>query len=112
MKNTQVKDATRNIRKRIVSYLSICLVIMLGVGAFLATSYMEAGISREASGYFIDHGFKDFELISSLGASEANIEVIRNTDGVSDAEGVMEFEGSLQTGDTKSSVTVLSMTER
>lgn len=112
MKKTQFTDATRNIRKRIVSYLSICLVVMLGVGAFLCTRYMETGIIREAAGYFNDRNFKDFELISSLGASENNIAAIKAVDGVTDAEGVMEYEGSLQKGDYKKNVTVLSRTDR
>ncbi|MBQ3428510.1 MAG: FtsX-like permease family protein [Mogibacterium sp.] len=112
MKKTQLTDALRNIRKRIVSYLSICLVVMLGVGAFLCTRYMETGIIREAAGYYQDRSFKDFELISSLGASDSNIESIKAADGVVDAEGVMEYEGSLQKGDFKKNVTVLSCTER
>ncbi|MBR0468103.1 MAG: hypothetical protein IJJ16_00145 [Mogibacterium sp.] len=112
MKKTQLTDAIRNIRKRIVSFLSICLVIMLGVGAFLCTRYMEAGIINEAAGYFSERELKDFEIISSLGVSENNIEAIKAVDGVVDAEGVMEFEGSLQKGEFKSSVTVLSRTER
>lgn len=112
MKKTQFADAIRNIRKRLVSYLSICLVIMLGVGAFLATRYMEAGIVQEAAGYYSSRNFKDFELISSLGISEKNIETIKAVEGVTDAEGVMEFEGSLSKGEVKSNVTVLSRTTR
>ena len=112
MKKTQLTDAIRNIRKRIVSFLSICLVIMLGVGAFLCTRYMEAGIINEAAGYYSERELKDFEIISSLGVSENNIEAIKAVDGVVDAEGVMEFDGSLQKGEFKSSVTVLSRTER
>ena len=112
MKPTQYKDARRNIRKRLVSYLSICLVIMLGVAAFLTTTYMEAGIIKEAAGYYQDRGFKDFELISSLGVSEKNIETIKSVPGVTDAEGVMQYDGSLRKGDVKGSVTVLSLTER
>ena len=85
---------------------------MLGVGAFLATRYMETGIIREAAGYYSDRNFKDFELLSSLGASENSIEAIKAVDGVVDAEGVMEYDGSLQKGDYKKNVTVLSLTSR
>ena len=112
MKKTQLIDSVRNIRKRIVSYLSICLVIMLGVGAFLTSWYMEAGITNEAAGYYQDRNLKDFELISSLGVSEADLNTVRKVPGVTDAEGAMQFDGSLRKGDLKSSVTVLSVTER
>ena len=112
MKKSQVKDATRNIRKRIVSYLSICLVIMLGVGAFLTTRFMEAGLGREAGAYEIDHNFKNFEMISSLGVSESNLELVKQVDGVLDAEGVMQMTATISKGYSKRTATVLSATER
>lgn len=112
MKKSQVKDATRNIRKRIVSYLSICLVIMLGVGAFLTTRFMEAGLGREAANYEIDHNFKNFEMISSLGVSDTNLELIKQIDGVIDAEGVMQMTATISKGYSKRTATVLSATEK
>ena len=72
---------------------------------------MEAGIVNEAAGYYQDRSLKDFELISSLGVSESNIDKIKEVKGVTDAEGVMQFDGSLRKGDVKSSVTVISLTE-
>ena len=112
MKKQQVKDATRNIKKRIVSYLSICLVIMLGVGAFLTTRFMEAGLSRAAATYEMDHNYKNFEMISSLGVSDSNIELVKQVDGVLDAEGVMQMTATISKGYSKRTVTVLSATER
>jgi putative ABC transport system permease protein len=112
IKKTQLLDARRNIRGRIVSYLSICLVITMGIGAYLTTVYMETGINREAAEYYKDRAFKDFEMISSLGASDANIQAIANTPGVVDAEGVLRFDGSLRSGDQKRNITAISLTER
>ena len=112
MKKSQVKDATRNIKKRIVSYLSICLVIMLGVGAFLTTRFMEAGLGREAATYEMDHNYKNFEMISSLGVSDSNIELVKQVDGVLDAEGVMQMTATISKGYSKRTATVLSATER
>ncbi len=110
MKKTQLTDATRNIRKRIVSYLSICLVIMLGVGAFLATRCMEAGIAHEAAGYYADTRLKDFEIYSSLGATDADIRAAAEIPGVTAAEGAMEFDAFI-TGDSyKGSAKLLSLT--
>lgn len=85
---------------------------MLGIGAFLATRYMEAGIAKEAAGYYRETSLKDFELISSLGVSEDNIKTIKDVPGVTDAEGVMQFDGSLSKGEMKSGVTVISRTQR
>ena len=86
MKPTQRKDAIRNIRKRIVSYLSVGLVIMLGLGGFFTTSYMCEGLGAEASKFYADRDFEDFEIIESLGASEATVSKIVAEDGVIAAE--------------------------
>lgn len=110
MKKTQFKDAIRNIRKRIVSYLSLCLVVMLGLGGMFTTSYMGAGLSEKTDEYYKNHNFKDFEMISSVGISKANIDKIRAIDGVTAAEGVIQTDGSLVAGDAKSKVTVVSLT--
>lgn len=110
MKKTQLKDATRNIRKKIVSYLSICLVIMLGVGAFLATRYMEAGIAHEAAGYYADTKLKDFEIYSSLGATESDIKAAAEIPGVAAAEGAMEFDAVLTGDNYKGNAKLFSLT--
>lgn len=112
MKKTQRKDAFRNIRKRIVSYLSICLVTMLGLGGVFITSYMGAGINAEATRYYNEHGFKNYELLSSMGVADEDVEQIRNTEGVSDAEGVIRTKGSFTKGDLNCNVELISMTER
>ena len=112
MKKTQRKDAARNIRKRIVSYLSICLVIMLGLGGVFTTRYMDAGLVKQASDYYDAHRFKVFDLASSYGISEANLEKIRAADKVIDAEGVIQADGSVSFGNNKRNVTIISLTEK
>ena len=112
MKKTQGKDAFRNIKKRLVSYLSVCLVIMLGLGGLFITRYMGAGINREATNYYNDHGFKNYELISSVGVADADIAQIKETEGVTDAEGVIRTSGALTKGDLNCTVELISMTER
>ena len=51
MKKTQRKDALRNILKRMASYLSVCLVIVLGLGGLLITCFMAAGIEKQGDEY-------------------------------------------------------------
>ena len=112
MKKTQGKDAFRNIRKRIVSYLSICLVIMLGLGGVFITRYMGAGINAEATKYYKDHGFKHFEIISSLGITQDDINQIKEAKGVTDAEGVIRSDATFTKGSLKKNIELISMTER
>ena len=112
MKKTQRKDAFRNIKKRIVSYLSICLVVMLGLGGLFTTSYMCAGLDKKAAEYYDAHNFKNYDFASSYGISEANLEKIKADDRVTDAEGVIQADGSVSFRGQKRNATILSLTEK
>ena len=111
MKKTQRKDAVRNIRKRIVSYLSICLVIMLGLGGLFTTRYMNAGLEKQASDYYDAHNFKVFDMASSYGISDANLKKIKASDSVTAAEGVIQADGSVSFRGNKRNATIISLTE-
>lgn len=110
MKKTQFKDAVRNIGNRKVSFLSLCLVVALGLGALFTTRYMGAGLEEKFSGYYNDRNFKDFEMIASLGVSESNLNKIRSAEGVTAVEGVIQADGTISFGDEKRNVTVISRT--
>ncbi len=112
MKATQRKDAVRNIRKRIVSYLSICLVIMLGLGGLFSTSYMCEGLLDKGMEYYDDRNYEDFEFASSTGISDANLKKIAGVPGVTDVEGVMQADGKLTSGDVKINVVVMTLTDK
>ncbi len=112
MKKTQRKDAVRNIRKRIVSYLSICLVVMLGLGGLFTTRYMGAGLERQATKYYDAHNFKDFDIACSYGISDTNLDKIRSAENVTDAEGAIQAEGSVFFRGQKRNVTIISQTEK
>lgn len=109
MKTTQRKDAVRNIRSKIVSYLSICLVIMLGLGGMLSTRYMCAGILDKGMEYYNERNFEDFEFISSMGISEANLKKIAGVDGVTAVEGIMQADGTITFGDNKRSAVIMTL---
>ena len=111
MKKTQRKDAFRNIKKRIVSFFSLCLVIMLGLGALLTTRYMGAGLESKLAGYYGERSFKNYEMIASLGVSEKSLEKIRQTDGVIAVEGVIQADATISDKGRKINGTVLSETK-
>ena len=90
--------------------MSLCLVVGLGIGALLTTKFMQAGSEQNFIDYYTEHNFKNHELISSLGVSEASLEKIRAVEGVTAAEGVIQADGSIAFGDQKRNAIVLSMT--
>ena len=111
MKKTQRKDAIRNIKKRIVSFLSVCLVVALGLGVLFTTRYTSAGLDKEYSDFFKARNFKNFEMIASLGVSEANLDKIRKVDGVTAAEGIMLADGVVSFDGKNRNAVVSSLTK-
>ena len=99
-------------KKRIVSFLSICIVIALGFGVLFTTRYTSAGLDKEYGNFFRSRNFKDYEMLSSLGAAEENIDRIKETQGVVDAEGAMVINGTVTFDNIRRSAVVCSMTER
>ena len=112
MKKTQWKDTLRNVRKQGVSYLSIIVIAMLAVMAYLGINFASKAISENATRFYQETNFRDVEIISTLLLSEDDLNVIRNTAGVADAESVLQTSGRLVYGDAQQNVDIVSLTER
>ena len=62
MKRTQKKDAVRNILRQKVSYISIIVIAMLAVMAYLGIAYSSDAISAQAARYYDRMHFRDAEV--------------------------------------------------
>ena len=51
MKKTQLTDAKRNIRRQIISYISIVVIALVAVSAYLGIAYPAVALRRGASDY-------------------------------------------------------------
>ena len=120
MKKTQRKDAIRNIRRRIVSYLSISLVIVLGLCGFLTNIFVGAGMDEKAKEYYAERSFKNFEMTSSLGIEEEDLLEISKVEGVGSVEGVIRGDGKIrvvaglngEAGEEPIGAQIISITEK
>ena len=88
MKKTQIKDAVRNIKKQIVSYLSIIFISMLAVLTYLGINYAAAAIKMNSGEFFENRNFRDVEIFSTYLLTEDDLDAIRAVEGVSDVEGM------------------------
>ena len=111
MKKTQLTDALRTIQKRFVSFLSIAFIIMLGTGGFFMTRYSAATLTKNATRFYQNQNFKDYELASSIGVSEADMQALREVEGIDQVEGAEVFDASLVKGSLNVNVTVNSWTD-
>lgn len=112
MKKTQLKDGVRNIRKQIVSYISIILIAMIGVTAFLSIDYSANAMRVNTSEIYNDRNFRDIEIVSTLLFTEEDFEEIKKTEGVADAEAVRYTSAKAAYGEKRESVNVISTTQR
>lgn len=112
MKRTQIKDALRNIRKLQISFWSIVVIAALGVTIFLGVDYAAAALRKNATAYYQNTGFRDVEIVSTMLLSGEDMDVIRNTEGVTDVEGVYMTSAKAVSNDTRMDAYVISVTER
>ncbi len=112
MKQTQRKDAVRNILTQRVSWLSIILISFLGVTSFLGTAYSSAALKYNANLAYEQANFRDMEVLSSVLLTEEDLEAIRNTEGVADAEPVWQVNARAEADGQMKSVSLISRTER
>ena len=112
MKKTQIKDNLRNITKQKVSFISIIVIAALGVAVFLGLDYSAAGMTRNGSAFFNAQHFRDIEMVSTLLFTEQDLEDIRHTEGVADAEAVWQVSAKASSGGDRRDVNVISLTQR
>ncbi len=112
MKKTQIKDGLRNIWKQKVSFLSVIIITMIGVAAFLGIDYTAASLYNNGTAQYDRLHFRDVEVVSTLLLTEQDLADIKNTEGVADAEGVYAVSAKASFGDESGDVTAVSLTER
>ena len=112
MKKTQIKDALRNIKKQYVSFLSIIVIAVLGVAAFLGIVYGVGAIRNIGSDYYNRVNFRDIEAVSTLLFEKEDLEKIRQTEGVADAEAIWTANVKAVSGEERRDACAVSMTER
>ncbi len=112
MKKTQRKDAFQNIRKRIVSFFSILLVIALGVGIYLACRNASVAMRDKGNDFCREVRYCDLEIRSTHGITEDDIKAVKETEGVTDAEGFYKVDLVAAGEKDRTVVHVISETKR
>ena len=74
MKRTLIKDSFREVYKSLDRFISIVLIISLGVGFFAGIKATAPDMKATAHAYYEDQALNDFWLISSMGFEEKDRE--------------------------------------
>ncbi|MCR5842941.1 MAG: hypothetical protein K6G66_03185 [Oscillospiraceae bacterium] len=97
MTKTQFTDAIRNIRKQIIPWISVVVIGMVALIAYLGLVYSGEAIKRAVSAYYQKYNFWDIEISSTLLMTEDDLTALRAVPGVERAEPVWTADISILT---------------
>lgn len=87
MKSALFKDTIREIRKTFGRFISIFGIVLVGVAFFVGVKASAPYMKRSADAYFDRENLFDLKIYSTIGFSDENVEDVRNTEGIKQAEG-------------------------
>lgn len=82
MKKTLWKDSIIEIKNTFKRFLSILLIVLLGVGFFAGIKAASPDMKKTLDTYFDEQDVMDLEIISTLGLTDEDILEFKNTEGV------------------------------
>lgn len=87
MKRALLKDSLKEIRKTYKRFFSIMLMSFLGVGFFAGIRATSPDMKKTIDNYFKENNVYDIELISTLGLTDDDIELLETNEYVSNVLG-------------------------
>ncbi|GKU24829.1 FtsX-like permease family protein [Clostridium folliculivorans] len=92
MKKTFFKNLFRDIRKTLSRFLSIVIIIAIGVSFYAGVRATSPDMKISADSYFNSNNLMDFKLISTLGLTKDDLEEVKKEKGVTAAEGAYSLD--------------------
>lgn len=77
-----IKDTLREIHKSLGRFFSIFAIVAIGVAFFAGVKASAPIMKSTADGYFDDYNLMDIRILSTLGFTEDDVELIREISGV------------------------------
>lgn len=84
MSRTLFKNTLRDIGRTKARFISIMLIIMLGVGFFVGVNSTAPSMYAVVDEFYKDTNLMDFRLISTVGFSKEDVNVVSSMEGVED----------------------------
>lgn len=88
MKTAYFKDSVRKLKSSVFQYISIILIIVLGVAFFVGMNVVSPNMNHTAESYLKDSKIYDINLISTIGFDDKDVEVAKASDKINIAEGI------------------------
>ena len=99
MKTALIKDGLKEIKISYKRFLSILLIVLLGVGFFAGLRATSPDMKKTLDTYFDDLNVMDAQVISTLGLTDDDITSIKNLENVEQVEGSYQTDATVTIGD-------------
>lgn len=93
MKKTFFKNLFRDIRKTLSRFLSIVIIIAIGVAFYAGVRAASPDMKKSGDYYFDETKLMDFKLASTLGITKDNVSQIKNIKGIKNIYGSKSVDG-------------------
>lgn len=96
MKRTFFKNLFRDIKKTFSRFLSIIIIIALGVAFYSGVRATSPDMKKSADFYLEQTEFMDFKLISTMGLTNDDLEELKKEEFVKKVEGAYSIDGIVE----------------
>ena len=86
------KKMIRDIKKNLSQFITIFLMVMIGVMAYSGIKAYMDGMSESANKFYLENNLQDLNVMGSF--SDSDLEKIKNIAGIVDAEGKLALTGT------------------
>ena len=111
MKRALMKDTVKEITHNFKRFISILLIVLLGVGFFAGIKATSPDMKKTIDNYFDDQGVMDIQVLSTLGLTQKDIEELQKVDGVTQVEGIYETDAIVNSGEKEVVVKLMALQE-
>ena len=111
MKKTLIKDSIREIKNTFKRFLSILLIVFLGVGFFAGVKATSPDMEKTIDKYFDDTNTYDIEVLSTLGLKDEDIEEMKKIDRIESIEPSYSVDALVHTESKEIVIKMQSMPE-
>lgn len=111
MKKSLLKDSIREIKNTYKRFLSILLIVLLGVGFFAGIRATSPDMKDSVDTYFDDQNMMDIQVMSTLGLTDDDIIALSQIEGVKQVVPTYSFDASVKVEEKDIVVKVSAMPE-
>jgi putative ABC transport system permease protein len=96
MKKTFLKNLNRDIKKTLSRFLSIVIIIAIGVAFYAGVRATSPDMKMSGDLYFSKNNLMDYKLISTLGITKEDVREVEKQKGVTKAEGSYSIDAVIE----------------